>query len=111
MLASATALSRSRVWVKYGEQVLELSASGDRVGQRLVRPHGVVVTAAASLAREIAGGGQFGHDAVRGTLRDPNPVAEVAQPDRGILRDRDEGLRVVGEETPVRHSCFSILDF
>jgi len=64
-------------------------------------PQGVVVTAAAPLTREIAGARQLGHDAVRGALRDPNLLAEVAQPDRGILRDCDEDPRVVGEEAPV----------
>ena len=82
------------------QEVVDLSSPGERVGQRQVRPHGVVVTAAAALAREIAGGRQLGHDAVRGALGDPNLLAEVSQPDRGILRDCDEDLRVVGEKAP-----------
>ena len=51
-----------------------------------MRVDGVVVAAPVSLARDAAGVGELDHDAVRGARGDPDPLADVAQTDPGVMR-------------------------
>jgi hypothetical protein len=49
---------------------------------------------------EKTGLGEVGHDALNGTLCDPDVIGDVAKADVRILSDAQQDLGVVGEEGP-----------
>jgi len=83
-----------------GEELADVLCAVDWVGEGEVGVDGVVVASSVALARNVPGAGQLGDDAVRGAFGDPDPVAEVAQPDAGIVGDANQDLGVVGQEPP-----------
>ena len=59
-----------------------------------------MVPAPVSLTRDVAGGGQFRDDAMRGAFSDPRLLADVAQADAAIVRESDQHLGVIGQKRP-----------
>ena len=62
----------------------------------------IAVAPAVALAGDIARVSQLADDAVRGALGDTHLVADLAQPDAGILGDADQYPCVIGQKTPAR---------
>jgi hypothetical protein len=58
----------------------------------------VVVAAALAPARQVAGVGELADDAVSCTFRDPDSLADVAQPNARVVRDAQEHEGVIAEE-------------
>ena len=83
------------------EQLADVLFACDRGADREVSVDRVLVAAAVSLACDVAGCRQLGHDAVRGPLCDPDPIADLSQPDTRILGDADQHEGVVGQKRPV----------
>ena len=70
------------------------------VAKREVRVHLVAVPAPDPLVAEVAGGLEFGDDALGGPLGDAHPLGDFPQQDVGIVGDAEHHVCVVGEEGP-----------
>ncbi|MEH3055355.1 MAG: hypothetical protein PGN13_15355 [Patulibacter minatonensis] len=57
-----------------------------------------------TLAIEVVGLDEVGHDPLRRALGDPDALGDVAHADVGIAGDADDDVRVVGQEGPLRHA-------
>ena len=82
------------------EQLPDALRAGDRVGEREVRVDRVPIAPALSLAGDVAGGAELGHDPVRGAFGDPDSVPDVAQADAGVVGNAEQDPGVIGQERP-----------
>jgi hypothetical protein len=59
----------------------------------------VEISSALALAREVALGDQFPHDALGPALGDLQGRRYIAHPDAVISRDQQEGIAMIGQQT------------
>jgi hypothetical protein len=78
------------------EELADVLFAGDAVGEGRRRVDRVVVAAPRFLARDVAGCGELGDDAVRRALGDRDAITDVSQADSGVVGDADQYLRVPG---------------
>ena len=76
----------------------------DGVAHRPVGADSVAVATALPQAVQIAGVHQIADDALGGAFGDSHPFGDVAKPDPRIPRDADQGMGVVCQERPFRHT-------
>ena len=86
------------------EQVVDAPMTLNRVAQRMMTMHDVRVSPAVALTGDKAGGLELGHDPLHRTLRDPDPVRDVAETDLRILGEAEENVGVIGQEGPVKNA-------
>jgi hypothetical protein len=89
-------------WGQDLEQIPDVLLARDRVREWELSVDGVVVAAAVSPARDVAGVGEVGDDPMRGPFRDPDALADVAKTDAGVSGDAHQHLGVVGQKRPAR---------
>jgi hypothetical protein len=82
------------------QQVADLLLVGERIAKRQVGLDRVVVAPPVPPSCYVTGVGQLTHDSVRRTLGDPDGLADLAQPDAGVLRYAQQHARVVRQERP-----------
>ena len=92
------------VLVEHREDFPDPVAVLDRVPHWPVRPDSVEVSPAIADPVEVAGGDEVADDALGGPLSDPDPFGHVTQADAWIAGNADQGVRVVGQERPLRHT-------
>ncbi len=100
-------LLRSLARTRFDEQVEHLADRALAVrgsGQRKVLLDLIAVPTPVTLFDDVPGGGEIGDDAVRAAFGDAERGGDVTEPDPRVVRDGDQGSRVVGEEAPFRHT-------
>jgi hypothetical protein len=82
------------------EQVSDPAILLERVPQRKVGEHRVVVSSTPALAQYVARVDQLRQDPVSGAFGDPDRGRDVTQADAGVMSDAGQHMRVVREEVP-----------
>ena len=76
----------------------------DRMTQRQVAHTLVRVPATIFFSAQIPALNEVAHDLLSSPLGDPHRRRDIAKSDPRIARDRDEHVRVIGEEGPGAHT-------
>jgi len=63
----------------------------------------IVIAATVALPAEIAGGDQFGDDALGGTFGDAHLGRDIPEPHARVLCDAQQDMRVIRQKSPFSH--------
>ena len=90
--------------MEHGENLPDVVAAFHRVAQRLVCADTIEVAATFALPIEIAGVDEVADDALRGAFGDADALGDISESQPGVARDTEQGVRMVGQKRPLRHS-------
>lgn len=82
------------------DQAGDLAVSLDRVAERKIPIHAVLVAPTVPLALEVAAGLEIGHDPLHRTLGDADAFGGVAQAQFRILGQQKKDVGVIAEKRP-----------
>jgi hypothetical protein len=83
-----------------GKELSDSLGAGESVGEPQIAMDRVMVSTAVARAGDVAGRNELVDDPVRGSLSDPDAVADLAQANAGIVRDAQQHLGVVRKKRP-----------
>ncbi len=82
-----------------------VAVGGDRVAERSIRVHLVIIAAALALVREVASFFEIGDDALHGPFGNPDSGCDFTQSNLRLLRDANQYVGVIAQKRPVKVGC------
>ncbi len=90
--------------MEHGENLPDVVAALHRVTQRLIWADAIEVAATFALPIQITGIDEIADDPLGGAFGDADAIGDISESQPGITRDAEQGVRMVGQKRPLRHS-------